>query len=92
MSGGVLRQGAFNYSYGNHFTVSGSLKQTIMAYQKKDGYVQGISNTGSVVFPQERVLYFTGPNVNLNGVATGASDIDNAKTLGITLQEIKNYK
>ena len=92
MSGGVLSQAAFNYSYGNHFTESGKLKATIMAYQKRDGYVQGVSNTGNVVFPQEKVLYFSGPNVQLGGVATGASDIDNAKTLGITIPEIQKYK
>lgn len=60
--------GAYSYSFGHRFFAGGDGYRTVMSYDNNNGD-----------FP--RIGYFSNPNVNFLGTATGTATRDNARTI-----------
>lgn len=72
-------EGAYSYSYGYHFTgTNASNYRSIMAY------ASGASG-------EQRVAYFSNPDVSYQGAATGTSGANNALTLNNTASVIAAF-
>lgn len=69
-------QGAYSYSYG-HWASDYSFR-TVMAYDCPSGC--------------QRIKYFSNPNVFYNGLATGTSGRNNARTLNNTALVVANFR
>lgn len=58
----------YNYSFGHRFAAGGDFHRTVMAYNTSGG-------------PYVRIPYWSNPDVNYLGVATGTATRDNARSL-----------
>lgn len=68
----------FSYSYGHRFFAGGDGYRTVMAYNQSGTY--------------ERVGYWSNPNINYLGVATGTATHDNARTLNDTRGDVEGWE
>ncbi len=69
----------YSYGYGHRFFVSGTGYRTIMSYNNDANQYT-------------RIGYFSNPNVNFNGVATGTASRDNARVINNTRGTCENFE
>jgi hypothetical protein len=69
----------YTYSYGNRWSSGGSSYRTVMAYNTTNG-------------PYQRIGYWSNPDVDYLGVATGTATRDNARTLDTTARTVEGFE